>query len=142
MDDYVPSCIEEKKMLERAKQRLQHAEQKLEAVRTWKMASNRAVDEFQGPVQQLMGMLDSDIPRAISLLEKMSAALARYTAIGAPAGVKWEDLLRENAEESMAQSADDAERPVNEADQSVEATATIDAGTSVVESESAEKIGT
>ncbi len=42
------------------------------------IASRHAVDEFQGPVQQLMGMLDGDIPRAIVLLERMSAALEQY----------------------------------------------------------------
>ena len=85
MDDYTPSCVEEKKAVDMAKRRLEHAEQKVEAVRHWSRAAQVAVDEFQGPVQQLLAMLDGDIPRAIALLERMSRALEDYAATGVPA---------------------------------------------------------
>jgi hypothetical protein len=106
MGDFVPSCVEEKKAVDKAKQRLAHAEQKVEAVRHWASASRRAVDEFKGPVQQLMGLLDGDIPRASALLERMSRALAQYTSIGAPTAVKWEDLTGKG-DESMAQPVEE-----------------------------------
>ncbi len=35
IDEYVPSCAEEKKLLEMAKRRLEYAEEKLETVRKW-----------------------------------------------------------------------------------------------------------
>ena len=104
--DYIPACIDEKKAVEKAKKRLEHAEEKVEIVRHWIVASRHAVDEFQGPVQQLMGMLDGDIPRAIMLLERMSAVLEQYATGAAPTAATWEDLVKEVA--SAARPADDA----------------------------------
>ncbi|HEY2827271.1 MAG TPA: hypothetical protein VGJ04_06690 [Pirellulales bacterium] len=108
--DYVPACIEEKKAVEKAKRRLEHAEEKLEIVRHWIMASRHAVDEFQGPVQQLMGMLDGDIPRAIFLLERMSIALENYATGTAPTAINWEELVRQMQTASVAQPVDSQEQ--------------------------------
>ncbi len=113
VDNYVPSCIEEKKQVDLAKRRLEHSEQKMEAVRRWSMAAPRAVDEFRGPVQQLMSMLDGDIPRAMAVLQRMSAALELYAAVEAPTAIPWEELT---GEKSMAQpvqenEADETEQP-------------------------------
>jgi hypothetical protein len=105
MDNYVPSCAEEKKQVDLCRRRLEHAEQKLEAVRRWGLAAPRAVDEFRGPIQQLMASLDGDIPRAMAVLERMSAALQRYAATEAPAAVNWEELSGEAA--SMTQPVDE-----------------------------------
>jgi len=104
--DYTPSCIEEKKAVEMAKRRLEHAEQKAQAVRHWTLAARRAVDEFQGPAQQLMGMIDGDIPRAVALLERMSIALEQYSTAAAPTAATWEQLTGESTE-SMAQPAEE-----------------------------------
>jgi hypothetical protein len=101
--DYIPACIEEKKAIEKAKRRLEIAEEKMEAVRHWTVATRHAVDEFQGPVQQLMGMLDGDIPRAIVLLERMSMALEQYATGVAPAAITWEELVGDKPGESVAQ---------------------------------------
>jgi hypothetical protein len=105
--DYVPACVEEKKQVEKAKRRVEIAEDKIEIVRHWAVAARHAVDEFQGPVQQLMGMLDGDIPRAIVLLERMSMALEQYAAGAAPAAISWEELIGEKAGQSVAQPLDD-----------------------------------
>jgi hypothetical protein len=69
------------------------------------------VEEFQGTVQQLMGMLDGDIPNAIVLLERMSAALERYRSVSAPTAVKWEDLVGGKQSASMAQPAGETPEP-------------------------------
>jgi hypothetical protein len=104
--DYIPACIDEKKAVEKAKHRLEHAEEKLELVRHWIVASRHAVDEFQGPVQQLLGMLDGDLPRAILLLERMSMALEQYAAGSAPAAITWEELAGEKSAQSIARPND------------------------------------
>jgi hypothetical protein len=109
--DHAPSCEQEKRAVEMAKLRLASAEGKVEAVKRWSIFARRAVEEFQGPVQQLMGMLDSDIPKAIVLLERMSAALERYRSVSAPAAVKWEDLIGGKQSASMAQPADEISEP-------------------------------
>lgn len=90
--DYTPSCVEEKKALEKAQRRLEHAERKLEAVKHWSRAARQGVDEFQGPVQQLMAMLDGEIPRAMAVLERMHAALDSYARTSTPGAVSWEEL--------------------------------------------------
>ena len=105
--DYVPACVEEKKQVEKAKRRVEIAEDKIEIVRHWAMAVRHAVDEFQGPVQQLMGMLDGDIPHAIVLLERMTIALEQYATGVAPAAISWEELVGEKAGQSVAQPIDD-----------------------------------
>ena len=105
--DHAPSCEQEKRAVEMAKMRLAHAEGKVQAVKRWSIAARRAVEEFQGPVQQLMGLLDSDIPKAIVLLDRMSAALERYRSINAPTAVKWEDLVGGKGAGSMAQPVEE-----------------------------------
>lgn len=106
--DYVPACVDEKRALENAKRRLAHAEKKLAAVKYWSHAAPRAVDEFQGPVQQLMGLLDGDMPRAIAVLQRMTSALERYAATGVPVSVKWEELIGSDTAESAARAVDDS----------------------------------
>ncbi|HTQ38307.1 MAG TPA: hypothetical protein VMJ32_04730 [Pirellulales bacterium] len=105
--DYIPSCDDEKKAVEMAKHRLEHAEEKLQTVRRWTMAARRAVDEFQGPVQQLMGLLDGDIPHAMVLLERMSMALEQYTSGRTPAAITWEELAANKPGQSMARPTDE-----------------------------------
>jgi hypothetical protein len=105
--DHTPSCEQEKRAVELAKTRLSNAQDKVDAVKHWSIATRRAVEEFQGPVQQLMGVLDGDIPKAIILLERMSAALERYTSTTAPTAIKWEDLVGKQAGASMSQPADE-----------------------------------
>jgi hypothetical protein len=104
VDNYVPSCAEEKKQVDLCKRRLEHAEQKIDAVRRWSIAAPRAVDEFRGPLQALMATLDGDIPRAMAVLERMSDALDRYTSVAAPTAIKWEEVAGET---SMAQPAEE-----------------------------------
>src|SRR5262249_7650511 len=104
--DYIPACIEEKKAVEKAKRRLEHAEEKIDIVRHWIVATRHAVDEFQGHVQQLTGMLEGDIPHAIHLLERMSKALEQYARGAAPTAMTWEELTSETTGKSVARPVD------------------------------------
>jgi hypothetical protein len=104
--DYIPACIEEKKAVEKAKRRLETAEKKIEIVRHWIAATRHAFDEFQGPVQQLMSMLDGEIPHAIALLERMSKALEQYATGVAPTAITWEELVGEKQGSSMSRPVD------------------------------------
>ena len=111
--DFVPACLEEKKALEIAKRRLEYAESKLAACKHWSMVVRRAVDEFRGPIQQLMGLLDADIPQGMAVLERMSIALEQYAATPTPASVSWEELTGEG-ESSMARPMEDAKDNVRQ----------------------------
>ncbi len=102
IDEYVPSCAEEKKLLEMAKRRLEYAEAKLETVRKWSRAAQQAVDKFKGPIQRFAAVFDGDIPQALAVLDRMSDALARYAATGTPGAITWEELVEDKSRQSVA----------------------------------------
>jgi hypothetical protein len=79
------SCYEQKIAVEKAKRRMRLTEDKVRAVRRWRVAVQREADDFQGQLAKLASCLDMDIPRAVAVLERMAAALDRYTEHAAPA---------------------------------------------------------
>ncbi len=79
-----PSCYEEKKALERAKRRLQNAEQKVKATRKWVRVVRQEVDEFQTRLSQLTYLAETDLPRGRALLARLAQRLDRYS--GRPPG--------------------------------------------------------
>ena len=80
-----PACIDEKRALERAKRRLETAEEKVRAVAHWTHVIERAVDEFQQNRTQFATWLDTDLIQAVAALNRMSASLESYTSLAAPA---------------------------------------------------------
>jgi hypothetical protein len=78
------SCYEQKMALERAKRRLRLAEDKVRAVRRWRVAVHREGDQFQGRMAKLANFLDTDVPRGVAALDRMIAALDKYTERAAP----------------------------------------------------------
>jgi hypothetical protein len=85
-----PACIDEKKALARAKQRLEIAQAKVEAVRHCARAIDRAVDEYRGARMPLSGWLEAEAPKALAALRRMMDNLEDYVAQqvfgGGPAG--------------------------------------------------------
>jgi hypothetical protein len=84
MDDYVPTCIQERKKVERICQRQELAQSKVEAVRRWGQVIAREIDEFKVRSSQLSTMLDSDIPRALAALDRILQSLDAYVQLAAP----------------------------------------------------------
>jgi hypothetical protein len=82
--EYTPSCIDEKKDLDRAERRLRLAEAKIEAVRHWGRVSEQAIREFQARLAQFISILDGDLPKAIAAMERILASLDQYFAVQAP----------------------------------------------------------
>jgi hypothetical protein len=76
--DHRPSCIEEKKALQRAKQRLDVAQQKVKLVRQWAHAVEKEVNECRAAVGQLAQWLQGELPKAVTTLHRMTAALEHY----------------------------------------------------------------
>jgi hypothetical protein len=83
--DRPPDCTEQEEALARARQGLEHAEDQVERTRRWQRLWQEAVIEYQGPVGQLKGLVDAELPRAGALLERKIAALDAYVALAAPA---------------------------------------------------------
>jgi len=79
-----PSCIDEQRALDRARRRLELAEQKVKAVQHWMHALDRAADEFQQNRTRMANWLDTDLPQAVAALGRMSQSLESYVSLAAP----------------------------------------------------------
>ena len=84
--DNQPSCIEEKKALEKAKRRLELAERKVEAVRRWTPVVQQQFRETCVRLVRFREVIDVDCPRAMASLERMLKALDAYRNAQSPAG--------------------------------------------------------
>jgi hypothetical protein len=84
MAAFEPACREEKKVLEQAQQRLRVAQEKIEKLRHWSLAVERAVSEFQSGTRPLGFYLEADLPRGLAALRHMTNALEAYLALEAP----------------------------------------------------------
>ena len=78
-------CYDERKTLEKAKHRLRLCEEKVQAVKRWRMRIHKEVDEFQVQLAKLQGYLDHDLAGAMAGLARMAAALDKYVQTAAPA---------------------------------------------------------
>jgi hypothetical protein len=76
-----PDCTQEIKALRRAQARLEYAEDKVEKCRRWEPMLQRAADEYQGPARQLADLLEGDLPKSMSLMERLLSALEEYVAV-------------------------------------------------------------
>ncbi len=81
-DGQQASCIEEKKILEREKRRLQLAETKVDAVKHWAIALERTVNEYRAIRAQFANWLEADFPKAVAVMGRMIAALETYVRLG------------------------------------------------------------
>lgn len=79
-----PACMEEKKALEKAKQRLARAEAKAEAVRRWTPVVRQQVQETGVRLTRFREVIDVDCPRAMAQIERMLRALDAYSHTTAP----------------------------------------------------------
>ena len=99
-----PSCIEEKKALEKAKKRLARAEEKAEAVRRWTPVVRQQFQETGVRMTRFREVVDVDCPKAVTRLERMLVALDHYAHTAAPRGVEHGPAA---AKASVARSVDE-----------------------------------
>jgi hypothetical protein len=78
------SATDAKIAFEAARRRLRLTEEKVRAVRKWRVAAKREADDFLGEVARLTNYLDGEFPRAVAALERMAGALDKYTGVAAP----------------------------------------------------------
>ncbi|MDX1945442.1 MAG: hypothetical protein SFU86_08535 [Pirellulaceae bacterium] len=79
------SCYDERKAVEKAKRRLHLCEDKIQAVRRWRVQIRKEVDEFSVQIAKLGQFLDADFPRSIAAVLRMCEALDRYVEQAGPA---------------------------------------------------------
>jgi hypothetical protein len=79
-----PSCHDEKKRLQRAKERVVAAEGRLAAVRHWIGQVRHAVIEYRGRTEGLATALESDLPQAAAHLDRLMARVGDYLSVAVP----------------------------------------------------------
>lgn len=82
--DNTPSCVEEKKALDKARKLLETAERKAEAVRRWTPVVQQQFRETCVRLVRFREVIDVDCPRAMAQLEKMLKALDAYQNASSP----------------------------------------------------------
>src|SRR4051812_47930744 len=80
------SAVEEEKQLRIAQKRLEEAEEKLKNVRRYIPRLQKEISIYKGGVQRLATNISSDIPMAISRLDKMTQALEAYASLQVSGG--------------------------------------------------------
>ena len=82
--DNQPSCIEEKKNLEKARKKLATAEQKAEAVRRWTPVVLQQFRETCVRLVHFREVVDVDCPKAMARIERMLKSLDSYREVSGP----------------------------------------------------------
>ena len=84
--DEPPACTEEKKNLEKARRKLQVAEEKAEAVRHWTPIVQQQFREAGVRLVHFREVLDVDVPKAMAIVERMLKSLEAYREMSSPSG--------------------------------------------------------
>jgi hypothetical protein len=82
--DNQPSCIEEKKALEKARRRLEYVEKKAELVRRWSPVLQQEFREMCVRLVRFREVIELDCPKAMARLDQMLRALDAYTSTTSP----------------------------------------------------------
>jgi len=103
----VSSCVDERKALKKAEQRLQEATFRFKRVGRYIQQIEKAQSDYKGLVKGLVGDLDVNLPNARARLDRMATALEKYVALLPPdarasalsrtdaPGMEWEPLTRD-----------------------------------------------
>lgn len=73
-----PSVVDEKKALDRAIRKLEHAEQKLRNTKKWSTELPRQRVVFKGALSGMHTLLDRDVPRMNAMMKRMTEHLDAY----------------------------------------------------------------
>ena len=76
-----PTPVEEEKAVRRCKAALEEAEQKLASVKKYSRVLQREIMNYKGGVQRFATLLGSEVPVAISRLDRMAGLLEQYVAV-------------------------------------------------------------
>lgn len=82
--DRPPSCIDEKRALDKARRRVDLAQQKVQAVRHWETVLDRTADDLRRARTAFDTWLDTDLARAIAALNDMAESLTAYVSLKSP----------------------------------------------------------
>jgi hypothetical protein len=74
-------AYDERKALEKAKNRLRLCEEKIQKVKRWRSVIHKEVEEFESQVAKLERFFDFDLVQAIAQLGRMAESLDKYVQL-------------------------------------------------------------
>lgn len=77
-------CTDQQVAVQKAKIRLEEAEEKFKCVKRWARVIEEELLEYHGPKQQLLAVLDAQVPVACAELERYVTQLEAYLRVTAP----------------------------------------------------------
>ena len=81
INDERPSCYEERAALKQAEARLAYCDEKSERLRHWIREVRHEMFEYEGRISQLMELVEFDVPRATTILDRLLVHLHDYQSI-------------------------------------------------------------
>jgi hypothetical protein len=113
MRDEHKSCIDEKKAVDRARQRQELCDEKIRLVKHWRIKLRHQTQEFHGKLARLRHQTEVDLPRALAVLDRILRALDKYSErqVAAAPPVRYEIT-----DPPPAEPAPPAERPTGDED--------------------------
>ena len=78
------SCVDERKALQVAEQRLRETEHTFQRVRSWIPQMEREMNDYKGGVKGLASAVQMDIPKALARLDRMVDSLEAYVVLAPP----------------------------------------------------------
>ncbi len=94
------ACLDEKKAVEQAVNRLRMCEEKVRVTRHWRDQMRHKSEEFSGKLARLQNYLDNDLPRAQAALGRVISALEKYTETNASPTVRERHEISDESESS------------------------------------------
>lgn len=82
--EHTPSCLQEQKVLQVAKERLLATEEKLQLVKRWVPAIQQAARDYHTQIAPLVNYLTYEHPQGVNNLRQLIARLEDYLAVAAP----------------------------------------------------------
>ena len=74
-------CYDEQKLLEQNQTRLRLSEEKIKIVRRWRHLMRQHADDLEAKLARLTRYLESDLPKAMAALDRMTRALEKYAQV-------------------------------------------------------------
>jgi hypothetical protein len=101
-----PACLEEKKVLDRARAQLLYIEEKQAKTKKWGAVASRQALEYKGRSNQLQSVLDAQLPNALALLDRVLNSLEAYIGLQ---HTKMEKRYEDMLPTAVAQPGDEAD---------------------------------
>ena len=79
-----PGVTEKKELVRKAQRRVEEAEQKIVAIKKWMPVLQHAIEEYHGRSRGLTDILESGVPHALAMLDRMTEALDAYISLAPP----------------------------------------------------------